>query len=212
MSDVFRILAEIQLQVAGKPELDKLDTQIKNVTADQKTLNATAAALTKEIAATNSLAQKQVLTTALKNTEAQLAKTTAEAKKLAGAIDSIPDVDIKPKQGSGLDLSTILNFSAAGLATQAIGNVTQAIRNFGAGIVDAAGRFEQYQIQLNTLFKSADVGKKVFNDLLKTATETPFAFSELTELTARLAAYGIEDFNIIPTIETLGNIAAGVGK
>lgn len=30
MSDVFRILAEIQLQVAGKPELDKLDTQIKN--------------------------------------------------------------------------------------------------------------------------------------------------------------------------------------
>ena len=39
MSDVFRILAEIQLQVAGKPELDKLDAQIKNVTADQKTIH-----------------------------------------------------------------------------------------------------------------------------------------------------------------------------
>jgi hypothetical protein len=59
MSDTFRILAEIQLQVAGKPELDKLDAQIKNVTTDQQRLNATAAALTKEIAATNSLAQKQ---------------------------------------------------------------------------------------------------------------------------------------------------------
>ena len=212
MADVFRILTEIQIQVANKPELATLQKTIQSVTTDQQKLNATAAALRTEIAKTNNEATKQVLTTALKNTEAQLAKTTAEAKKLAGAIDSIPDVDIKPKQGSGLDLSTILNFSAAGLATQAIGNVTQAIRNFGAGIVDAAGRFEQYQIQLNTLFKSADVGKKVFNDLLKTATETPFAFSELTELTARLAAYGIEDFNIIPTIETLGNIAAGVGK
>ena len=212
MADVFRILTEIQIQVANKPELATLQKTIQSVTTDQQKLNATAAALRTEIAKTNNEATKQVLTTALKNTEAQLAKTTAEAKKLAGAIDSIPDVDIKPKQGSGLDLSTILNFSAAGLATQAIGSVTQAIRNFGAGIVDAAGRFEQYQIQLNTLFKSADVGKKVFNDLLKTATETPFAFSELTELTARLAAYGIEDFNIIPTIETLGNIAAGVGK
>ncbi|MDI9537016.1 MAG: tape measure protein, partial [Bacteroidota bacterium] len=206
MSDVFRILAEIQLQVAGKPELDKLDAQIKNVTADQKTLNATAAALTKEIAATNSLAQKQVLTTALKNTEVQLAKTTAEAKKLAGVID-------QPQKKGGLcDLSTILNFSAGNIAANVIGNIAGAVKNFGAGIVDAAGRFEQYQIQLNTLFKSADIGKKVFDDLLKTATETPFAFSELTELTARLAAYGVEDFNIIPTIETLGNIAAGVGK
>ena len=206
MSDVFRILAEIQLQVAGKPELDKLDAQIKNVTTDQKTLNATAAALTKEIAATNSLAQKQVLTTALKNTEAQLAKTTAEAKKLAGVIDQ------PQKKGGLFDLSSILNFSAGNIAANIIGNIAGAVTGFGAGIVDAAGRFEQYQIQLNTLFKSADIGKKVFNDLLKTATETPFAFSELTELTARLAAYGIEDFNIIPTIETLGNIAAGVGK
>jgi len=57
MSDVFRILTEIQIQVANKPELGKLDAQIKNVIADQKTLNTTAAALTKEIAATNSLAQ-----------------------------------------------------------------------------------------------------------------------------------------------------------
>ena len=70
-------------------------------------------------------------------------------------------------------------YKRQGLATQAIGNVTQAIRNFGAGIVDAAGRFEQYQIQLNTLFKSADVGKKVFNDLLKTATETPVSYTHL---------------------------------
>ena len=129
MSDVFRILTEIQIQVANKPELATLQKTIQSVTTDQQKLNATAAALRTEIAKTNSEATKQVLITALKNTEAQLAKNTAEAKKLAGAIDSIPDVDIKPKQGSGLDLSTILNFSAAGLATQAIGNVTQAIRN-----------------------------------------------------------------------------------
>lgn len=206
MADIFRILTEIQIQVANKPELANLEKSIKTVTIDQQKLNATAAALRTEIANTNTEASKQVLTTALKNTEAQLAKTTAEAKKLAGVIDQ------PQKKGGLFDLSTILNFSAGNIAANVIGNIAGAVKNFGAGIVDAAGRFEQYQIQLNTLFKSADIGKKVFDDLLKTATETPFAFSELTELTARLAAYGIEDFNIIPTIETLGNIAAGVGK
>jgi hypothetical protein len=118
MSDVFRILAEIQLQVAGKPELDKLDAQIKNVTTDQQRLNATAAALTKEIAATNSLAQKQVLTTALKNTEAQLAKTTAEAKKLAGVIDQ------PQKKGGLFDLSSILNVAAGNVAANVIGTIS----------------------------------------------------------------------------------------
>ena len=206
MADVFRILTEIQLQVAGRPELDRLHTEIRNVTTDQQRLNATAAALTREIANTNSLAQRQVLTTALRNTEAQLRRTTDEANRLAGVINQ------PQRQGGLFDLSSILNFSAGNIAANVIGNIAGAVKNFGAGIVDAAGRFEQYQIQLNTLFKSADIGKKVFNDLLQVAKETPFSFSELTELTARLAAYGIEDFNIIPTIETLGNIAAGVGK
>ena len=69
MADVFRILTEIQIQVANKPELATLQKTIQSVTTDQQKLNATAAALRTEIAKTNNEATKQVLTTALKNTE-----------------------------------------------------------------------------------------------------------------------------------------------
>ena len=140
MADVFRILTEIQLQVAGRPELDRLHTEIRNVTTDQQRLNATAAALTREIANTNSLAQRQVLTTALRNTEAQLRRTTDEANRLAGVINQ------PQRQGGLFDLSSILNFSAGNIAANVIGNIAGAVKNFGAGIVDAAGRFEPKRV------------------------------------------------------------------
>ncbi len=205
-TDTFRILTEISLQIAGQESLKKLDDQIKQTTTDNEKLNKTAASLRAEIEKTNSVAQKAVLQTALKNTEKELQNNIKAAKQLSGEIDNLN----KPKKGGGG--SNIFGFTIGNLASDAIQKLGSVIASTAIGTVDAAGRFEQYRIQLNTLFKSAEVGKKVFEDLKKTATETPFSFSELTELTARLAAYGIKDFEIIPTITTLGNIAAGVGR
>jgi hypothetical protein len=173
MSDTFRILAEIQLQVAGKPELDKLDAQIKNVTTDQQRLNATAAALTKEIAATNSLAQKQVLTTALKNTEAQLAKTTAEAKKLAGVIDQ------PQKKGGLFDISSILNVAAGNVAANVIGTISGAVSNFAGSIVSVTAEFEGYNAQLTTVLGSSEAAARALANITKFASKTPFEVSQL---------------------------------
>lgn len=213
-TDTFRILTEISLQIAGQEGLKKLDEQIKQTTTDNEKLNKTAAALRIEIEKTNSTAQKAVLQTALKNTEVEIQKNVTAAKKLSGELGTVAEKvkEVNKPQSGTSGLSTIFNFSVGNLAANAIQNLGASIASTAIGTVDAAGRFEQYRIQLNTLFKSAEVGKKVFEDLKKTATETPFSFSELTELTARLAAYGIQDFEIIPTITTLGNIAAGVGR
>ena len=204
MSDVFRILAEIQLQVAGKPELDKLDAQIKNVTADQKTLNATAAALTKEIAATNSLAQKQVLTTALKNTEAQLAKTTAEAKKLAGVIDQ------PQKKGGLFDMSSILNVAAGNVAANVLGAVTSAVSNFAGSIVSVTAEFEGYNAQLTTVLGSSEAAARALANITKFASKTPFEVSQLTAAFTRLANSGITP--TIKELEKIGDVATSQNK
>jgi len=204
MSDVFRILAEIQLQVAGKPELDKLDAQIKNVTADQQRLNATAAALTKEIAATNSLAQKQVLTTALKNTEAQLAKTTAEAKKLAGVIDQ------PQKKGGLFDLSSILNVAAGNVAANVIGAISGAVSNFAGSIVSVTAEFEGYNAQLTTVLGSSEAAARALANITKFASKTPFEVSQLTAAFARLANSGITP--TIKELEKIGDVATSQNK
>lgn len=204
MSDVFRILAEIQLQVAGKPELDKLDTQIKNVTTDQQRLNATAAALTKEIAATNSLAQKQVLTTALKNTEAQLAKTTAEAKKLAGVIDQ------PQKKGGLFDLSSILNVAAGNVAANVIGTISGAVSNFAGSIISTTAEFEGYNAQLTTVLGSSEAAARALANITKFASKTPFEVSQLTAAFTRLANSGITP--TIKELEKIGDVATSQNK
>lgn len=204
MADTFRILAEVLVQLQGQEALKPLAKSIDDVTKKNKDLVAAQAALKTQIAATGDVAAKGVLKNALQKVESQLKATADAAKELAGETSRL--------ERAGQKLPNIFSFAAGTVLANAFTAAGSAAVEFGKNIVDAGGRFEQYKIQLNTLFQSADKGKAVFENLQKAATETPFAFSELVELTARLAAYGVQDFEIVPTIETLGNIAAGVGK
>ena len=204
MADTFRILAEVLVQLQGQEALKPLAKSIDDVTKKNKDLVAAQTALKTQIAATGDVAAKGVLEKALQKVESQIKANTKAAKEFAGETSRLEQV--------GQKLPNIFSFAAGTVLANAFTAAGSAAVEFGKNIVDAGGRFEQYKIQLNTLFQSADKGKAVFENLQKAATETPFAFSELVELTARLAAYGVQDFEIIPTIETLGNIAAGVGK
>ena len=204
MADTFRILAEVLVQLQGQEALKPLAKSIDDVTKKNKDLVAAQTALKTQIAATGDVAAKGVLEKALQKVESQIKANTKAAKEFAGETSRLEQV--------GQKLPNIFSFAAGTVLANAFTAAGSAAVEFGKNIVDAGGRFEQYKIQLNTLFQSADKGKVVFENLQKAATETPFAFSELVELTARLAAYGVQDFEIIPTIETLGNIAAGVGK
>jgi tape measure domain-containing protein len=86
-----------------------------------------------------------------------------------------------------------------------------AVVGLGSHVIKAAGEFEQWEIAFETLTGSANNAKALLDDIAAFAAKTPFDLPSLIEGSKRLLAYNIEAEKIIPTMETLGNITAGVG-
>lgn len=91
--------------------------------------------------------------------------------------------------------------------------------NFAKSALAQASSLQQNRIALETMLK-AQVGVnkaeertiKLLKDLQKFAAQTPFNLGELQDYTKELTAYGIKVDDIIPTLDKLGNVSAGVGK
>lgn len=75
-----------------------------------------------------------------------------------------------------------------------------------------ASEMEQAMIAFETMLGSARKARKLVNEVIKLAAQTPFEQAELIDYTKRLLAMGIEAKKVIPTITALGDISAGVGK
>ena len=88
---------------------------------------------------------------------------------------------------------------------------TAALTLTAKSIVDVASDMQQAKVAFDTMLGSAEEGSRVLRDLSDFAKKTPFDFPQLVEASKRLLAYNIEAENLIPTLKTLGNIAAGVG-
>ena len=85
----------------------------------------------------------------------------------------------------------------------------------GAGsgyILKAAGEMEQFGFAFEVMLGGAGAGKKMMSDLRELTLRTPFSFRETTEGAKRLLAMGVEAEGVVGTLESLGNIAAGVGR
>lgn len=78
--------------------------------------------------------------------------------------------------------------------------------------VKVAGDFEQYDIAFTTMLGSAERAKALLQDITTFAAKTPFELPELIEGSKRLLAFGFAGDKIIDTMDTLGNITAGVGR
>lgn len=114
----------------------------------------------------------------------------------------------KELQSSVTGLQSTVSNVAKGLVALKIGDVfTQ-----GAGaVVGFMSSMQQAKIAFETMTGSVDDTRQHLADLRAFALKTPFEFGDLVEQSKRLQAYGIEVQNVIPTLTTLGNIAAGVG-
>lgn len=75
-----------------------------------------------------------------------------------------------------------------------------------------ASEMEQAMIAFETMLGSARQARKLVDEVIKLAATTPFEQAELIDYTKRLLAMGIETKKLIPTMKSLGDIAAGVGK
>lgn len=120
--------------------------------------------------------------------------------------------------GKGL-LSTIGGGITQGLGiaggmgiANVIANSIGALKQFGVESFQAAANFEQLKVAFATMTGSEAAGNKLLTQIQDFAQITPYGTTALTELSKQLLAYGIGADDIIPTIDMLGNVAAGVGK
>lgn len=82
----------------------------------------------------------------------------------------------------------------------------------GVSAIKVAAEFEQINVAFETMIGNASAAQTLVKNLFDFAEKTPFNIADVQTGAKRLLAYGIAADDIIPTLTSLGNIAAGVGK
>lgn len=98
-----------------------------------------------------------------------------------------------------------------GLITVAITGIKTAINTLTMPLSLAANA-EKTQIAFTTMLQSADKAKTLIGELNAFAASTPFEQPEIVDAGRKLLAFGIEAKNIIPTLTSLGDVAAGIDQ
>ncbi|GAA1924869.1 hypothetical protein GCM10009737_28230 [Nocardioides lentus] len=80
----------------------------------------------------------------------------------------------------------------------------------GAGLKTAA-ELEQSRIGFETMLGSAKAADRFLGQIKSAAEKTPFELTGLTESSQKLLAFGFDVKDVIPTLTTLGDAAAGLG-
>jgi tape measure domain-containing protein len=81
----------------------------------------------------------------------------------------------------------------------------------GIGLKTAAD-LEQSQIGFETMLGSAKRADAFLAQIKRTAANTPFELKGLTQTSQKLLAFGFDVKEIIPTLTTLGDASAGLGR
>lgn len=74
-----------------------------------------------------------------------------------------------------------------------------------------AGAFENWQVSFKNMLGDGAKADKLLKDLQAFGASTPFELPGLVESTKKLLAAGVAAEEVIPTMRTFGNVAAGVG-
>ncbi len=97
---------------------------------------------------------------------------------------------------------------SAKLAGAALGAAVVGAGTYG---IKVAADFQQTRIAFEGILGSAEEANKRLTELQKFAAGTPFEFAGLAESAQNLLAVGFAADEIIPTMTTLGNVAATLG-
>jgi tape measure domain-containing protein len=88
---------------------------------------------------------------------------------------------------------------------------TGAFAAAGLWGINVAADFEQTRIGFEGILGDAAKAEKLLKDLRDFAAKTPFEFTGLADSAKQLLAVGFTTEEILPTMETLGNVAATLG-
>jgi tape measure domain-containing protein len=115
-------------------------------------------------------------------------------------LDDKATKDLKKVQREMVDMTK--TFAIASAAVTALGGM----------LVKTAGDVEQLEITFRSLTGSLGNAKVLMNDIYTLARRSPFKIPELEETARMLLSFGLELGNIIPLMETMGDLASGLGK
>ena len=96
-----------------------------------------------------------------------------------------------------------------GRAFVGIFSVYQAT-GFIKSIAQVRGEFQQLEVAFETMLDSRERADKLMQEVVDFAVRTPFELKEVSEGAKQLLAYGISAEKIIPTLKSLGDVAAGL--
>ncbi|WP_144558539.1 peptidoglycan DD-metalloendopeptidase family protein [Shouchella miscanthi] len=86
---------------------------------------------------------------------------------------------------------------------------TGALANTGMARLSA---IENAGVSLEVMLGDAEKADAFLDDVLTFARTTPFAFPDLAESARNLVAFGMETDKVVPTMQAIGDAAAGAGK
>lgn len=99
---------------------------------------------------------------------------------------------------------------AGGLATGAAIGAVGAAGWFGSSMIGIAGRFEQFEVQLEGIMGSATAAKSAMAWVRKFGQETPYEVEEITDAFVLAKQNGIDPFN--GSLRQMGDAASGARK
>ena len=109
-------------------------------------------------------------------------------------------------------MGSFTSFMSGGfLKVAAIGAAALGVGGFGFGL-SLVAEAEQAEVAFATMLGSVDLAKEKLGELKDFAASTPFQLGELRDSARQLLAFGVAGDDLIPTMKTLGDLAAGTQK
>ena len=114
----------------------------------------------------------------------------------------------KAKRSLGAFQSTAMSVASTIASMVGIGG---GFAGFGFAAKLAADA-EQSTVAIENMTKSMEVTKQLLADINQFSTATPFEPTELRDAAQKLLSFNFSAGEIMPTLKTLGDVAAGSGK
>ena len=144
---------------------------------------------------------------ALKATHLGVAVAVTKARALLGGLAGYGKSVASSLTGSFMSIG-------GGLASMAAVGGTALAAGLGGVIgysVKLAADAEQARVSFTTMLGSVDKANDLLGQINDFAAATPFQTPELIDASKKLLAFGVDAQSIIPTMRSLGDIAAGLG-
>ncbi len=107
----------------------------------------------------------------------------------------------------GAKIDNMLRTVGRGVATYLTG---RELIQFGKQIISVRGEFQQLSIAFETMLGSKEKADALMQQAVTFAAKTPFTLTDVTTNIKQLMAMGVETENVMDTMKSLGDVAAGV--